>query len=61
MKILKNVHWTWWEIGLVKWSSLLCGIAVGAYWSAIFAPYELTIVTAGLLLGLIALHRWLKK
>jgi len=53
--------WRWWEIGLVKWSSFLCGIAVGAYWSGFFGPYALGIVSAGAILGLIATVFWIKK
>lgn len=61
MKLLKNVLWQWWEIGLVKWSSALFGLAVGAYWPEVFAPYALPIVLVSLILGSVALFYWLKK
>ena len=61
MKILKNAMWSWWELGIVKWSSFLCGIAIGSYWSEFFRPYILVVITIGLLLGVVGLVRWLKK
>jgi hypothetical protein len=61
MNIFKTRMWAWWELGIVKWSSFLCGVAVGAFWSGVFAPYVLAIVSAGLVLGVIGLVLWLKK
>jgi hypothetical protein len=61
MKLFKNVLWQWWEIGLVKWSSALFGLAVGAYWPQVFGPYVLPILFVGITLGLVVLFYWLKK
>ncbi|MCK9351385.1 MAG: hypothetical protein WCT49_02990 [Candidatus Paceibacterota bacterium] len=61
MKIFKSRLWAWWELGLVKWSSFLCGIFAGAYWSEIFAPHAFAILAAGLILGAIGAILWIKK
>ena len=61
MKILKDVQLKWWEVGIIKWSALFIGVAIGAYWSNIFGPYVAWFALIGLALGFYALYFWLKK
>lgn len=51
----------WKEIGLIKFSVLLVGIAIGSSWPEIFAPYALIIFVIAFVMGLYALFSWLKK
>ena len=61
MNIFKDRTMPWWETGLIKWSVLFIGIAIGAYWSNIFAPYVLILSTAGVVIGIFAAYFWSKE
>jgi len=61
MNIFKTRFMPWWETGLIKWSAFLIGIAIGARWSDIFAPYFLLLVLLGILIGIIAGVFWSKE
>lgn len=61
MNLLKTTTWTWWQIGLLKWSVLLVGISLGAYWSDFFLPYAGLCLVAGLALGMYIAYLWLKQ
>jgi len=61
MKIFKNVPMNTWEMGMVKFSVGFIGIAIGATWPNIFAPYATIIFAAGLLVGLCIVYLWFKK
>lgn len=39
MNIFQSFTLTWWQGALFKWGVFLLGIAVGAYWSAVFGAY----------------------
>jgi hypothetical protein len=39
MRIFKSTTFTWWELGMLKWTGLSVGIAIGATWPDIFAHY----------------------
>jgi hypothetical protein len=41
----------WWQVGILKAALLLIGIAIGANWPEVFAPYITVLVIVGLLLG----------
>lgn len=58
MDIFKKRLMTWWETGLIKWATLLIGIAIGSYWSLVFLPYVSLIAAVGVLLGIIAAIFW---
>ena len=61
MNIFKSTRFTWWQLGILKWTTLFFGIAVGSTWPDVFAPYALILllisIVAGIYLGLV----WLKK
>ena len=61
MEIFKTVSMSTWEIGLVKSAVGFIGIAIGATWPNIFAPYAAIIFAVGLLIGLYILYLWAKK
>jgi hypothetical protein len=39
MNIFKSFTLKWWQGGLFKWGVFLLGIAIGAYWPAVFSAY----------------------
>ncbi len=61
MNIFKSFTFTWKQIALLKLSVLFVGIAIGAYFSAFFAPYTLFLLIVGILIGLYIFSIWLKK
>ncbi|MCX6713827.1 MAG: hypothetical protein NTV48_01850 [Candidatus Vogelbacteria bacterium] len=61
MKIFKDVTFSVWQMAIFKIAVGAVGIAIGAYWSAIFLPYLAYLVAIWLVLGIYILHVWLKK
>ena len=61
MKIFKTVPMGTWEIGMVKFTVGTLGIAIGATWPNIFAPYTTMLFVAGILVGLYIFYAWAKK
>ena len=51
MKLFRNYTFTWKQATLFKISLLAIGIAVGASWPALFAPYALLLAIVGIALG----------
>lgn len=39
MNIFKSTKFTWWQLGILKWTTLFFGLAIGSLWPTIFAPY----------------------
>lgn len=52
MKIFKNYTFTWWQAGIFKLSLLAIGVAIGANWPEVFAPYTVILVVIGIVLGI---------
>jgi hypothetical protein len=52
MNIFSPTTFTWWQLGLLKWAVLLIGIAVGALWPAVFAPYAAILTVVGLIISI---------
>lgn len=61
MNIFKSTKFTWWQIGMLKWTGLLFGIAVGTTWSDMFAPYVNILFVVSIVMGIYLLFVWLKK
>lgn len=61
MKIFKTSLMNTWDIGVIKLAVLLIGVAIGATWAPVFAPYALALFIIGVLIGLYALYAWMKK
>ena len=61
MKLLKNTLMSTWDIGLIKLAVVCIGIAIGATWSNLFAPYTTLLFVVGILAGLYAGYVWMKK
>lgn len=61
MKIFKTVPMSTWEVGMVKFTVGSIGIAIGATWPNIFAPYATILFVAGILVGLYILYVWANK
>jgi len=59
MNIFKTLTFKWWQGALFKWGVFALGIAVGAYWPALFHPYlPLLMVMAVVFLGYITYVWW---
>lgn len=58
MKMFKAATYSWWQIGLLKLALLCIGIAIGAYWPAIFLPYIAVLVAIGIVLGIYLAVVW---
>ena len=52
MKLLKTKIWQWYDIGLLKWSALLAGMAFGAYFHEYVGRHTWVIIIGALLLAL---------
>ncbi len=61
MTIFKTASYTWWQIGLFKLSLLCIGIAIGAYWPAVFLPYLGILLITGIVLGIYIGAVWLRQ
>ncbi len=61
MNIFKPTTFSWEQLGLLKWGTLFIGVAIGAYWPEIFAPYALALVIIGLILCISPALAWFKE
>lgn len=61
MQLLKTALMRWQEIGLIKFTMLFVGIAIGSTWAEFFTPYVPIIFLVALVMGIYALFSWLKK
>lgn len=52
MKLFRSYTFTFFQVAIFKLSLLLLGIAIGANWPYIFAPYTAILVVAGFLAGI---------
>ncbi|MDQ5962260.1 MAG: hypothetical protein QG653_67 [Patescibacteria group bacterium] len=52
MKLFKHYTYSWWQIGVLKLSLLLLGVAIGAQWRDYFVDYVVIIATVGIVLAL---------
>ncbi len=56
MTLFKTFSLTWWQAGLFKTGMLATGIAIGSYWSALFAGYlAVLVIVAALCLSYVTL------
>lgn len=61
MNIFKTTTFTWYQIGALKWSVFLIGIAVGAWWPEVFAQYAKLLLAGGLILAAYVGYAWMKQ
>jgi len=61
MNIFQDFTLTWWQGGIFKWGMFMLGIAVGAYWSAVFIPYLLCLLIMVVLLLTYITYEWFKQ
>jgi hypothetical protein len=61
MDMLKQSTFTWWQLGLLKWSVFLIGIAVGAYFHIVFIKYVFVFASIGLILAFYVGSVWLRQ
>lgn len=52
MNIFKNYTFTWWQAGIFKISVICVGVAIGANWPDIFAPYTAMLIAGAVVLGI---------
>jgi hypothetical protein len=48
MRFFRTKVWWWFDIGLIKWSALLFGVAVGAYFADFVRQYALVFIFAAI-------------
>lgn len=58
MNIFRTTTFTWWQIGCLKWAVLFIGIAIGATWPEVFAPYAVPLLIIGLVLSVYLAIVW---
>jgi len=51
MDIFKNYTFTWWQAGILQISAVCIGVALGAHWPEIFAPYTTALIVIAVMLG----------
>lgn len=51
----------WWQVGIFKLSLLSAGVAIGAYWPQVFAPYISALVIIAVIAGLYTWYTWSKE
>jgi hypothetical protein len=61
MNLFKSTTFTWWQVGMLKWAVVFIGIAIGAKWAEVFAPYIVPLLVAGLVLSLYLGFVWMKN
>ncbi len=61
MNIFKPTTFTWGQLYEFKWAIFLIGIAIGAFWQKIFAPYAAWIFILGLLLCIPPAIVWFRE
>ncbi len=61
MNIFKSTKFTWWQLGMLKWATLLFGLAIGATWPQVFAPYAGILLVVSLVAGVYLGIVWAKK
>lgn len=60
MNLFKSTKFTWWQLGLLKWAVLFIGVAVGATWPELLAPYALVLLVIGLIISVYLGVVWLR-
>jgi hypothetical protein len=61
MNIFKSTRFTWYQLGLLKWAVLFIGIAIGAYWPEVFAPYVMALLIIGILISVYLIFVWIRS
>jgi hypothetical protein len=61
MNIFKPTTFTWSQLYEFKWAVFLIGIAIGAFWPQIFAPYAIWILILGLLISIAPAIAWFRE
>jgi len=61
MNLFKDTTFTWWQLGIFKWSVAAFGVAVGAHWSEIFAPFFPQLIGFALITSIYCAYVWAKK
>lgn len=52
MKLFRSKGWNWWDALLLKWSSLLFGTALGAYFHEALLGYLWVLLVAAMVLAI---------
>ncbi|MCE9541351.1 hypothetical protein K8R03_02205 [Candidatus Kaiserbacteria bacterium] len=61
MNMFKTFSMKWWQVGIFKLSLLSAGVAIGAYWPQVFAPYISALVIIAVIAGLYTWYTWSKE
>ncbi|MGB2624512.1 MAG: hypothetical protein WA857_17770 [Candidatus Acidiferrum sp.] len=61
MNIFKSFTLKWWQTGVFKLGLLALGIAIGAYWHALFGGYLLILIIVAAVSLAYILYVWWKQ
>lgn len=61
MNIFKDVIFSWWQIGLLKFSLLAIGLAIGSHFADSLEPYFWHLLIIGFALGLYLTMVWWRQ
>lgn len=61
MNIFGKGTFTWWQMGIFKFSVLAFGIVIGAYWSEMLSSYLGVLLALSILSGVYIGYLWLKQ
>ena len=58
MYLFKNVTFTWWQVGFLKFVMLAFGIAIGTTWPWVFVDYVNTLLALGIVFSVYLAYVW---
>jgi len=61
MNPFQDYKFKWWEVAILKFALLLFGIAIGSYWSEVFADWLVFIFVAAFILGIYSSYAAFKQ
>lgn len=61
MNIFKDVIFSWWQVGMLKLSLFVIGLAAGAYYAEVILPYVWHLLIVGVVLGLYLTVVWCRQ
>ncbi len=61
MRIFKSVVLAWWEVGVIKLAVWCFGLAIGATFAEMIAPYVVPLLVIGAIAAVCSLVIWVRK
>lgn len=61
MNPFKSTRFTWWQLGMLKWTTLFFGLAIGSTWPEVFAPYAEILALIAVVAGAYLAFVWFRN